>query len=60
MSEQELLTVKETAETLSASRTTVYKLIHDGDLRIIYVGADMRVPRAEIARFIERQLRRAR
>lgn len=55
----ELLTVKQVATEMSVSRTTVYKLIREGDLRVVYVGADMRIARGEIHRFIERRTRRA-
>jgi excisionase family DNA binding protein len=44
---------------MSVSRTTVYKLIHDGDLLVVYVGADMRIPRKELDRFIDRRKQRA-
>jgi excisionase family DNA binding protein len=55
----ELLTVKQAAAVMAVSRTTVYKLIHDGAIKVVYVGADMRIPTSEIRRFIERETRRA-
>jgi len=47
-----LLTVADTAEVLRVSRITVYRLIWAGVLRPVYIGRAVRIPRAEVERFV--------
>lgn len=50
-----LLHVVEAAEILALSRARVYQLIAAGELPHIRIGKSVRVPRAALLRFIERQ-----
>lgn len=52
MSEQLLLRVEETAEVLGLGRTTVYRLIRDGDLHPVKVGRATRIPADELERYV--------
>ena len=53
-SEPRLLRVKEVAGTLSVSNMTVYRLIHDGQLRAIRVGHGWRISESDLAGFLQR------
>lgn len=57
-----LLTVPEAASELRVHRMTVYRLLEEGKLRAVRVRAALRIPRAELEKFIADQLpqRRAR
>ena len=48
----ELLTVPETATRLRVHRATVYRLIHDGKLRLTKVRGSSFVKEAEIERYL--------
>jgi len=50
-----LLHVVEAAEILALSRARVYQLIAAGELPHIRFGKSVRVPRAALLRYIERQ-----
>lgn len=50
---EQLLTIDEVAEQLQLARTTVYALIHRGELVAIKVGNVMRVEPAAVKAFIE-------
>jgi excisionase family DNA binding protein len=56
MTEQLLLTVKQTASALSLSVAKVYELLASGAIASVHVGRARRVPRAELERFVD-QLR---
>ncbi len=47
-----LLTIKETAQSLSLSRSTVYELIRDGVLEVVHVGRSARVPKDAVVAFV--------
>ncbi|MBI4491735.1 MAG: helix-turn-helix domain-containing protein [Chloroflexi bacterium] len=47
-----LYRVAEAAEALGVSRTVAYELLARGELRAIRVGSAMRVPAAEVERFV--------
>jgi excisionase family DNA binding protein len=47
-----LLTVGETLELLSISRSLLYKVVAEGRLRPVKIGKSTRFTRDEIARFI--------
>lgn len=47
-----VLRVREVADHLDCDRDTVYRLIHEGDLRHIRVGRLIRVPESALADFI--------
>lgn len=49
-----LLTVRETARALGIGRSTVYELIHAGELEVIHIGRSCRVPVAVIEAYVER------
>lgn len=49
----ELLTIRETAERLSVSRQTIYRLIRLGELRLVTIGKAPRVDARSVARLIE-------
>lgn len=51
-----LLTLGEAADALSLGKTTLRGLIDRGEIRVIRVGALVRVPAREIAAWIEAQL----
>jgi len=47
-----LLTVRETSELLRIQRSKVYDLINDGVLEGFKLGADWRIKRASVERFV--------
>ena len=49
---KELLTVKETAQLLSISRTKVFDLLARSELRSLKIGRARRIARSELERFI--------
>jgi excisionase family DNA binding protein len=56
--QRELLTLDDAATILSVSRDTVRRLIDRGELRIVRIGASVRIPRADINALIERCIER--
>lgn len=52
--ESRLLRVREVAEALSVSNMTVYRLIHDGEIRAFRVGHGWRVPEADLQAYLAR------
>lgn len=51
MADELFMSVREAARRLAVSRTTVYELIGDGELRIVKLGSRTLVPVAELMRF---------
>lgn len=51
-----LLRITEAAEYLGISRTKCYELIKRGSLRTVHIDASVRVPRAEVERWLAGQL----
>jgi excisionase family DNA binding protein len=49
----ELLTVKEAAEILRVSETTIWRMFKDGRLKSISLGGLRRVPREELNRMLK-------
>ncbi|MBN9454932.1 MAG: helix-turn-helix domain-containing protein [Bosea sp.] len=49
-----MVTMREAAEALSISQTTLYSLISSGKLRSVKVGKSRRIKRAEIEAFMAR------
>lgn len=49
---QRLLTTTEAARRLNVSRTTVYRLIHRGDVLAVKVGGQIRIDRDELNSYI--------
>jgi excisionase family DNA binding protein len=47
-----LLPIKQTAQMLSLSRSTVYELIRDGVLEVVHVGRSARIPVEAVNRFV--------
>ncbi len=55
-----LVTIKEAAETLSVSRSTIYRLIDSGKLLAVRVASAPRIPATALRRFVEQAIRDAR
>ena len=51
-----LLRITEAAEYLGISRTKTYELIQRGEIRVLKIDASVRVPRAELERWLAGQL----
>src|SRR5262245_51650588 len=51
-----LLRVSEAAERLSISRSTLYLLLAQGQVRSINIGRAVRIPACELERFVRRAL----
>jgi len=47
-----VLTVVEVAAELRCARWCVYEMVKRGDLRAVHVGRNLRIPRAELGRFL--------
>lgn len=57
MSVQKLLyTIPEAYEALSLSRSKFYELMSAGEIKVIKIGASVRVPVSELESFVERRL----
>lgn len=50
---QRILTVKEAAEVLQVTTTTIYNLYRRGELSLIKVGVSSRITEEELERFIK-------
>ena len=57
-SEALLLTVPEAARLLAIGRTSLYRLIGDGDLRVVKIGRATRVPLVDLRAFVDHARRR--
>lgn len=53
VSEALLLTVPEAARLLAIGRTSLYRLIQDGDLRVVKIGRATRVPLVDLQAFVD-------
>lgn len=51
-----LLKPEDAARKLRVSRTTLYALLRDGDLRSVRIGRCRRIPTAELIAYVERLL----
>ena len=51
-----LLTVEDAAELLSIGRTNAFRLIKDGELQSVKIGARRLVPRASVEAYVHRLL----
>lgn len=58
MEQGQLLTVTEAARMLNVSRTTMYRLLGNGEIKSVRVGARQRIPPDQINDFIARQMQR--
>jgi excisionase family DNA binding protein len=54
---ERLLRVAEAAARLAISRTTLYQMMGAGELRAVHIGRSVRIPEAELDRFIRDQYR---
>ena len=52
-----LLRIPEAAVLLGIGRTTLYKLIDEGELAVVHIGRAVRVPKVELHAFVARQRR---
>lgn len=50
--ERQGLRIEEAAHALGCGRTTVFKLIREGRLRVVKLGTRTIVPRSEVARLL--------
>ena len=48
-----LVTAEAAADILGVGRTKVYELINRGELRPVHIGRSLRLPVAELERFVE-------
>ncbi len=48
----ELMTVKDFLRIYQVGRTTFYRLVKDGELRLLKIGKASRVPRADAERWV--------
>ena len=51
-----LLTIPEAARKLGCGRTLLYRLIANGELAEVHLGAAARIPSVALQRFVERKL----
>jgi excisionase family DNA binding protein len=58
--ERLLFTVEEVAEALALSRSTIYRLLHRGDLVATRIGSAIRIPETSVRRFVDERTRTAR
>jgi len=49
-----LLRISDAANVLGIGRTTLYKLIDDGDINVVHIGRAVRVPVTELHAFVDR------
>lgn len=49
----ELLTIREAMHRLAVSRQTIYRLIRQGELRLVTIGKAPRIDARSVARLIE-------
>lgn len=56
---EKLLTIAEVAELLRLKPQTIYKMIRDGILTAIRVGAQWRVPEDKIQKWLDTQINNA-
>lgn len=47
------LSVRELMRILSVGRNTAYELIHSGQIRSVRIGRKIRIPKAEVLRFLK-------
>jgi excisionase family DNA binding protein len=47
-------TIRQTAEELNVGRSKVYYLVNAKELRCIRIGSSVRIPEAEITRYLSR------
>ena len=52
-----LLRIPAAAALLGIGRTTLYKLIDEGELAVVHIGRAVRVPKVELHAFVARQRR---
>ncbi len=55
-----LLSIQETADRLSVSQKTVYRLINWGKLRKVKIGGATRISEDELNEYMEQQFRKGR
>jgi excisionase family DNA binding protein len=55
----DVLTITEVGARLRVSRNTVYRLIREGHLSVLYIGNRPRVPARALAAYIKRSEQRA-
>lgn len=54
--ERLLLRPTEAADVLAVSRSKVYEMLGTGELPVVRIGTSLRVPAAELRKWIQRQL----
>lgn len=49
---ERMFTVKEAMEILNLSKSTIYRLVENGTIKAVKIGGSIRIPQAELRRFI--------
>lgn len=49
---ERMFTVKEAMEVLNLSKSTIYRLVENGTIKAKKIGGSIRIPQAELRRFI--------
>lgn len=49
-----LFTIRQAAEQINVGRSKVYYLVNSNELRCVRIGGSVRIPEAEIARYLRR------
>jgi excisionase family DNA binding protein len=53
-----LLRVEEAAQSLSIGRSTLWELIRDGEIGVVRIGRSVRIPQADLERWIAGRVER--
>jgi excisionase family DNA binding protein len=60
MKNVQLHTIDETAQLLSVSRSSVYRLIKANELLVVHIGCSARIPNKCLVDYVERLIRQER
>ena len=58
--ERLLFTIEEVAEALGLSRSTIYRLLRQGELVATHIGSATRIPESSVRCFVDARTRTAR
>ena len=51
----DVLTVKQVAEMLRIGRNTAYELVRSGEIKSVFIGRQIRVPKTSVIEFVNGQ-----